>query len=94
MNLIAINELKSPRLLKEKLSKNHELMLTCSGKPVAFLLEIQNGKNPELDIEAIRDARSRIALTKLRDSARSSGVDKMTLGEINRIIGKARSGDQ
>lgn len=49
---------------------------------------IKKLKSPRLFKE--KDAGGRIALTKLRDSAKSSGVDKMTLGEINRIISKVR----
>ena len=86
MNLIAINELKSPRLLKEKLAKQHELMLTSSGKPIAFIMEIQNSEDAESEFQNIKDARCRLALTKIRESAKEYGSDKLGLSDINEII--------
>ncbi len=92
MNLIAINELKSPRLLKEKLANQHELLLTSSGKPIAVIMEIQNAEDAEAEIQNIKDARSRLALTKIRESAQEYGSDKMNLSDINEIIKKVRAG--
>jgi len=91
MNLIAINELKSPKLLRKKLARDHELMLTSSGKPVAFLLEIQNPEDFDAELSALKEARCRIALSRLRESARESGADKMSHEDINEIIKKTRS---
>lgn len=92
MNLIAINELKSPRLLKEKLAKKHELLLTSSGKPIAVIMEIQNAEDAESEIQNIKDARSRLAITRIRESAKEYGSDKMSLNDINAIIKKTRGG--
>jgi len=92
MNMIAINELKSPRLLKDKLAKKHELLLTSSGKPFALIVEIQNAEDADLEIEALKDARSRLALTRIRESASKHGSDKMSPDDINGIISKVRAG--
>jgi len=92
MNMIAINELKSPKLLKEKLAKKHELLLTSSGKPFALIVEIQNAEDADLEIEALKDARSRLALTRIRESASKYGSDKMSHDDINGIISKVRAG--
>ena len=43
MRFIAVNELKSPRALRERLRKERELLLTNSGKPMAIML---NGMTP------------------------------------------------
>ncbi len=94
MNLIAINELKSPRLLKEKLAKKHELLLTSSGKPIAVIMEIQNPEEVESELQNAKDARSRLALTRIRESASEYGTSKMSLDDINGIIKKARAGKQ
>lgn len=92
MNMAAINELKSPRLLKEKLAKRHELLLTSSGKPFALIVEIQSVDDADLEIEALKDARSRLALTRIRESSAKYGSDKMNSADINDIIHKARAG--
>ena len=92
MNLIAINELKSPRLLKEKLAQKHELMLTSSGKPIAVIMEIQNPEDAENEFQYVREAKSRLALTRIRESAKGYGSDKMSLCDINEIIKKTRFG--
>jgi len=40
----------------------------------------------------IKDARSRLALTRIRESAQEYGSDKMNLSDINGIIKKPRAG--
>ncbi len=92
--MIAINELKSPRLLKEKLAKKHELLLTSSGKPIAVIVEIKDADDAEAELKSVKDARSRLALSRIRESAREYGSDRLKLEDVNKIIRKVRAGDK
>ena len=92
MNLIAIKDLKQPRRLKERLSNEKELLLTSDGKPVAVLVNVGPLDDPEVVIQAVRDSRSRLALARVRASARKAGTNTMSLRDIEREIVTARRG--
>jgi antitoxin (DNA-binding transcriptional repressor) of toxin-antitoxin stability system len=90
MNLIAIKDLKQPRRLKERLSSEKELLLTSDGKPVAVLVEVGPADDPELVIQAVRDSRSRMALARVRESARRAGTSSMSMHDIEKEIATSR----
>ena len=90
MHLIAIKDLKQPRLLKQRLLTERELLLTSDGRPVAVLVDIGPTEDPEAVIQAIRDSRSRMALSQIRDAARRAGTSAMTMRDIDREIASAR----
>lgn len=90
MKLIAISELKQPRRLKQRLQQEKELLLTSDGRPVAMLLNVETAEDPEKFLQSIRDARSRMALSRVREAARESGASRMTLEQINQEISAAR----
>lgn len=90
MNLIAIKDLKQPRRLKERLSSEKELLLTSDGKPVAILVEVGPADDPEAVIQAVRDSRSRLALARVRESARRAGTNGMSLQDIEKEIAVSR----
>jgi hypothetical protein len=90
MNIIAIKDLKQPRRLKERLSAEKELLLTSDGKPVAVLVGVGVGEDPDVVIQALRDSRSRLALARVRESARKAGTNKMTMRDIEKEISAAR----
>jgi hypothetical protein len=91
MNLIAIHQLKSPRILKERLKREGELVLTTNGKPVAIILDLPKGEDPEEALDSVRTARSQLALRRLREAARKGGKDKMSAKDIQEVIAKARA---
>ena len=90
MHLIAIKDLKQPRVLKQRLLVERELLLTSDGRPVAVLVDIGPTEDPEGGIQAIRDSRSRMALSQIRDAARRAGTSAMTMRDIDREIASAR----
>jgi antitoxin (DNA-binding transcriptional repressor) of toxin-antitoxin stability system len=90
MHLIAIKDLKQPRLLKQRLLTERELLLTSDGRPVAVLVDIGPTEDPEGVIQAIRDSRSRMALSETREAARRAGTNAMTVRDIDREIASAR----
>ena len=94
MKLIAIQDLKRPRRLKERLLAEKELLLTSDGRPVAVLVNVEASEDPETMIQSIRDSRSRLALSRVREAAARSGTDRLSLTEINREITAARKARQ
>ena len=74
MKLIAIQDLKQPRRLKERLRAEKELLLTSDGRPVAVLVNVEASEDPDTMIQSIRDSRSRLALSRVRESAARSGA--------------------
>ncbi len=91
MNLVAITDLKQPRRLKERLREEQELLLTSDGRPVAVIAHLGAGDDPEAMLRAIRDARSRLALSKVREAAARRGSSRLTLAEITREVAAARA---
>src|SRR5258705_9344845 len=91
MNLIAIHQLKSPRSLKERLKQEGELVLTTNGRPMAIILDLPEGQDPEEALDSVRAARSQLALRRLRQAARKGGKDKMTPREIQEVITRTRA---
>ena len=90
MNLIAIQDLKQPRRLKERLRAENELLLTSDGRPVAVLVNVDSGEDPESILQSIRDSRSRLALSRIRETARRSGASRFTPEQIDREITAVR----
>jgi len=90
MKLIAIQDLKQPRQLKQRLLAEKELLLTSDGRPVAVLVNVDASEDPETLIQSIRDARSRLALSRVREAAARSGAARASLAEINREIAATR----
>ncbi|MEW5982976.1 MAG: hypothetical protein AB1806_11490 [Acidobacteriota bacterium] len=91
MNLIAITDLKQPRRLKERLREERELLLTSDGRPVAVIAHVGADDDPEVMLRLIREARSRLALTRVREAAAREGTYRLTLEEINREVAAART---
>ena len=91
MNLVPVKALKSPRSLREQLAREHELLITNNGRPMAIMLEIREDEDPEVPLRAFREVRSRLALSRIREAAQRHGTDGMTLEEINAEIALVRA---
>jgi len=87
---IAIQDLKQPRRLKERLLAEKELLLTSDGRPVAVLVNVDPSEDPETMIQSIRDSRSQLALSRVRKAAARRGAARLSLTEINREIAANR----
>jgi len=75
---------------RQRLLTEGELLLASDGRPVAVLVDIGPTEDPEGVIQAIRDSRSRMALSRTRDAARRAGTSGMTMREIDREVASAR----
>jgi len=92
MDYIAINELKKPRAVRERLAAAEEMLLTNNGRPIAVLLYVGDDDDPEDVLMAARDARSQIALRRIREHARRTGAAKWTAPEVDELVAKTRRG--
>ena len=90
MRFIAVKDLKTPKELRKKLKQEKELLLTSNGKPMALLLNIDESDDPEQTLQSVREARSQMALRRIRKEAADHGIDKLSINEINSIIRKSR----
>jgi antitoxin (DNA-binding transcriptional repressor) of toxin-antitoxin stability system len=91
MNLVPVNALKSPRRLRERLLQEHELIVTNNGRPMALMVEVRQGEDPEVPLRAFREVRSRLALSAVRRTAAERGTDRLGLTAINDVIAAART---
>ena len=91
MNYLAVKDLKAPKLVRETLAAYGTAIVTNNGKPMAMLVDLVDGENPDRLAEAIRMARARLALSELRTTSRRNGTDKLTLDQINDEIRAARA---
>jgi len=91
MNFIAVKDLKSPRQVRAQLRREGELLLMNNGKPMALLLDIGPDDDAFAMVESAREARSRLALSRVREAARQSGAAALTPAEIEREITQARA---
>ncbi len=91
MNYLAVKDLKAPKLVRETLAAYGTALVTNNGKPMAMLIDLAEGEDPEQLAEAIRMARARLALSDLRTSSRVKGTDKLSLNQITSEIRAARA---
>lgn len=90
MRFIAVKDLKTPRLLRQRLQKEQTVLLTNNGKPMAIMLNVNNDEDPEVVLKAVREARSRMALQQIWKAARDKGSSRLNPDDINLLIDKTR----
>ncbi len=67
MDYIAVNELKRPRVVRERLAAAEEMILTSNGRPMAVIMYVDDEDDPEDVLKAAREARSGRARISCRD---------------------------
>lgn len=91
MDFITTKELRAESgKVWAKLEAGEDIVITRNGKPFALLTGTQPN-TVERDLQAWRQARARQALEAMWKHARETGLDKMTLEEINAEISAARA---
>jgi len=68
-------------------------VITANGRPFAVMTRVEPDQLEE-EILAIRRARSRAAISRIRAKAKAEGLDRLTMDQINEIIAKTRIGKQ
>ena len=90
MKFITIRDLRSSTArLRKDLKTDREVVVTANGRPFAIMTRVEPDRVEE-EILAIRRARAHAALSRIRAKAKADGLDRMTMGEIDAIIAKAR----
>ena len=90
MNFITIRELKAEGSQVSKRLKGGDLVLTNHGKPVAMLVPVSEGELEEVSKE-IKLVRARLAWTRMSLAAKTKGLDKTSMADINKEIKTMRS---
>ena len=86
MSYLAVKDLKKTRLLREKLDKERELILTKDGEPFAVIIGIPP-ENIERSLSEIRRAKFSSAVMGARQKAALNPPD---LSELNTEIRNSR----
>ena len=79
---------KSAEIYK-RLEQEKEIVITSNGKPVA-ILSLINETNLEESLNLLRHVRATVAVEALQHQSVKSGLNQMSLEEINAAIGKVR----
>ncbi|MBM4163297.1 MAG: hypothetical protein FJ222_02490 [Lentisphaerae bacterium] len=75
--------------MRRDLDRDEEVVLTASGRPFAIVSAV----HPECfdkELRAIRGARAKVALERLRERAALAGTADMSMAEIDAIIADTR----
>jgi len=90
MEFVSARDLRTqPGQVWQRLSKSGELIVTWDGKPIALLSSIDEA-TLEQTLAAFRRARAQMAVTRMRAAAQASGLDKLSMNEIDIEIRAAR----
>ena len=90
MKFVTVREFRSNTAnVRKELQTEREIVLTSNGKPFAMLTPVEPDTVEE-EASAIRQARARLAIDRIRDHAREAGLDKMTMEDIDALIAEAR----
>ncbi len=74
----------------EKLREQGELVLTNNGKPIAILSDVEQNSVEEV-LTLLRRARAQAAVSRLRQTATQTGVDRLSLDDMNAEIAAVRT---
>ena len=90
MKFISIRDLRSDTAgLRRDLQADREIVVTANGRPIAVMTRV-DPDTVEQEILAIRRARARAALSRMRDRARSEGLDRLSMDQIDDIVARTR----
>jgi len=90
MKSITITELRADTAaVRRSLEAEHDIMVTVKGRPFALLTRVRPDTVEE-EVMALRRARARVAIDRIRAKAKADGRDKMTMKEIDAIIADVR----
>lgn len=90
MKFVSIRDLRNDTAgLRRDLQADREIVVTANGRPIAVMTRV-DPDTVEEEILAIRRARARAALSRMRDRARSEGLNRLTMDQIDDIVARAR----
>lgn len=91
MDFVTVREFRTePAKVWAKLAAEKELVITKNGKPFAVLTATEPQRLEE-DLKQIRRARALGAVERMRAQAKATGLDQMSMKEINAEIAATRT---
>jgi len=94
MKFITIRDLRSKTAaIRKDLEQEREIVLTANGRPFAVITPVRSD-TVEDEIRAIRSARAKAAVERIRIQAEVRGLDKLTTKEIDTLIAETRRGQR
>jgi prevent-host-death family protein len=91
MKMVTVREFRAnPTRALGSSRKAQDVVLTNNGKPVALLWPVDED-NLEESLKMARRARAERAVHNMRMAAQSSGLDDMSLDDINALVAEARA---
>jgi CRISPR/Cas system CSM-associated protein Csm2 small subunit len=79
-----------PSEFRKKLDAQGELVVTVDGEPMAIVLQIPKGSLEEL-VLLLSQVRAQLAVTTIREQARKSGLNKMTVEQADKLVKETRA---
>ena len=90
MNFMSVREFRlNTGRMRRDLDRNEEVVLTAKGRPFAIVSAVR----PELfdkELRAIRNARAKVAVERVRESAVRAGTADMDMPAVNAIVADVR----
>jgi antitoxin (DNA-binding transcriptional repressor) of toxin-antitoxin stability system len=75
--------------MRRDLNRDEEVVLTANGRPFAIVSAVRP-ESFDLELRAIRGARAKVALERVRASAVLAGTADLPMAEIDAIIADTR----
>jgi antitoxin (DNA-binding transcriptional repressor) of toxin-antitoxin stability system len=75
--------------MRRDLDRDEEVVLTANGRPFAVVSAVRP-ESLDVELRAIRGARARVALDRVRESAARSGTAGMPMAKIDAIVADTR----
>jgi antitoxin (DNA-binding transcriptional repressor) of toxin-antitoxin stability system len=92
MKTITIRDLRTrPRQARQGLQEGEEALLTSNGRPLALMVPVSSETLDET-LLALRRARAQMALAAIRSRASSTGADRLSLRDIDKVVAEVRQG--
>jgi prevent-host-death family protein len=90
MNLITVRDLRNRSgEIWRRLAQQQELIVTSNGRPIALLTPVSED-NVEKTLAVLRRARAQVAVSRMRETAATTGANRLTLDDVKEEIHKAR----
>jgi antitoxin (DNA-binding transcriptional repressor) of toxin-antitoxin stability system len=91
MQFVPYRDLRNePSALRKKLASEGELIVTVDNKPFAVMINLGD-ENVQDILLMVSRLRAQMAVRAVRSQARSEGLNKMTLKDVNALIKKTRA---
>jgi hypothetical protein len=90
MKFVSVRDFRTyPKKIWEELGEMKEMVVTNNGKPIALLTPL-TGISFESTLKAVRQARAKMSVDKMREISLKRKSNKLQGKEINKIIKETR----